>query len=92
VFGNPDGPGGPYAGAPFVLVSLGKNGDDTPAANTDELENKGSTNLGGYMVKGAGETTFVVRPTGLADDFDDIVRWVSPNVLFGKMIDAYQLP
>ncbi len=92
VFGNPDGPGGPYAGAPFVLISLGRNGDDTPAAGTDELENKGATNLGGYMVKGVGETTFIKRPGGLADDYDDIVKWVSPNVLFGKMIEAYQLP
>jgi prepilin-type N-terminal cleavage/methylation domain-containing protein len=92
VFGNAPITGGPYAGAPFVLISLGINGDDTPAANTDELENKGSTNLGGYMIKAAGETTFVKRPTGLADDFDDIVKWVSPNVLFGKMIEAYQLP
>ena len=37
-------------------------------------------------------STFVVRSTGLADDYDDIVKWVSPNVLFGKMIEAYQLP
>jgi prepilin-type N-terminal cleavage/methylation domain-containing protein len=94
VFGNPAGPGGPYAGAPFVLVSLGRNGDEIPLAGTDELENKGEFPLGGYMVKDvdAGETTFVVRSTGLADDFDDIVKWVSPNVLFGKMIEAYQLP
>ena len=92
VFGNPGGPNGPYRGAPFVLLSLGRNGDETPGANTDELENKGATDQGGYMIKNFGESTFVVRLTGLADDYDDIVRWVSPNVLFGKMIDAYQLP
>ena len=38
------------------------------------------------------ETTFVKRLTGFADDFDDIVKWVSPNVLFSKMIEAGQLP
>ncbi|MCZ6723815.1 MAG: type II secretion system protein [Gammaproteobacteria bacterium] len=90
VFGNAFATGGPYAGAPIVLISLGKNGGDTPAANTGELENKGSTNLGGYMIKAGGETTFVKK--GFADDYDDIVKWVSPSVLFSKMIEAGQLP
>ena len=40
----------------------------------------------------AGETTFVKRPTGFADDFDDIVKWVSPNLLYSSMIEAGQLP
>jgi len=47
-----------------------------------------------YFLKdwAANETTFVKRPTGYADDFDDIVKWVSPGVLFSKMIEAGQLP
>ena len=47
-----------------------------------------------YLLKdvAAGETTFVRRPTGLADDFDDVVKWGSPNLLFSKMIEAGQLP
>jgi hypothetical protein len=105
VFGNPAGAGGPYAGAPFVLLSYGKNANDGIAAG-DELENRGdrqtTTHLGWtagptgneYFLKNqaAGETTFVKRPTGFADDFDDIVKWVSPNLLFSKMIEAGQLP
>lgn len=103
VFGRPDGAGN-YGGAPFVLLSMGKNWSDAPV--NDELENRGgslsNTNLGmangpsgnEYFLKnvGAGQTTFVRRPTGFADDFDDIVKWVSPNILFSKMIEADQLP
>jgi prepilin-type N-terminal cleavage/methylation domain-containing protein len=104
VFGNPDGLGH-YAGAPFVLLSMGKNWNEAAPAG-DELENSGAslstTNLGmaigpsgtEYLLKNVagGETTFVRRPGGLADDFDDVVRWVSPNVLFSRMIEAGQLP
>jgi hypothetical protein len=105
VFGRPNGAGGPYAGAPFVLLSQGKNWKEGAAAG-DELENLGGsrsdTDLGmglgptnaEYVLKNiaAGETTFVKRTTGFADDFDDIVKWVSPNTLFSKMIEAGQLP
>jgi prepilin-type N-terminal cleavage/methylation domain-containing protein len=93
VFGNPVGAGGPYAGAPFVLISHGNSGDGA-TTNADELENLGATALGSYLVKNvaAGESTFVKRPSGFGDDFDDIVRWVSPNILYSRMIEASQLP
>jgi prepilin-type N-terminal cleavage/methylation domain-containing protein len=107
VFGKFDNSSGfdRYAGAPFVLLSLGKNWNEaTPAG--DELENSGAklstTDLGmavgpsgiEYLLKDVanGETTFVRRPGGLADDFDDVVRWVSPSILFSRMIQAGQLP
>jgi prepilin-type N-terminal cleavage/methylation domain-containing protein len=109
VFGRFFDGGGPpndrYGGAPFVLLSQGKNWNAAAPVN-DELENRGSaqtdTDLGmglgpsgnEYFLKnvGAGETTFVRRPTGFADDFDDVVRWVSPSILFSRMIQAEQLP
>ena len=104
VFGNASGTG-QYAGAPFVLLSQGRNWNEGAAVN-DELENIGgdlsNTDLGiangpsgnEYLLKdvAAGETTFVRRPSGFADDFDDVVRWVSPNILYSKMIEAGQLP
>jgi len=104
VFGRATVTGGPYAGAPFVLVSQGKNGSLTPV--NDELENRGNslttTNLG--MTKGpankeyrlknvaASETTFVRPTSGFSDNFDDVVKWGSPNILFSRMIEAGQLP
>jgi prepilin-type N-terminal cleavage/methylation domain-containing protein len=88
-----------YAGAPFVLLSQGKNWNQIAAAG-DELENSGGTTVTGtasgndYFLKdvASGETTFVRRRTGMADDFDDVVRWVSPSILFSRMIQAGQLP
>ena len=105
VFGRAAGAGGPYGGAPFVLVSMGSNWNEGAPAG-DELVNAGAdltnTDLGmangptgnEYLLKdvAAGETTFVRRPTGFADNYDDVVRWVSPNILFSKMVDAGQLP
>ena len=94
-----------YGGAPFVLVSMGENWNAAAPAG-DELENSGgklsTTDLGmtvgpsgmDYLLKNVAnnETTFVRRPGGLADDFDDVVRWVSPSILFSRMIQAGQLP
>ena len=106
VFGNAFGAGGPYPGAPFVLISHGKNWNEGAAAG-DELVNMGATLTTAfvppipngptgspYLLKdeSAGETTFVRRTTGFGDDFDDVVKWVSPNILFSKMIEAGQLP
>jgi hypothetical protein len=47
-----------------------------------------------YVLKNVAgnETTFVRRRSGLAEDFDDVVRWVSPSILFSRMIQADQLP
>jgi len=100
------GPASRYAGAPFVLLSQGKNWNQVAAAG-DELENSGSNttallDLGmaagpsaaTYVLKNvaANETVFVRRRSGMADDFDDVVRWVSPSILFSRMIQAGQLP
>lgn len=107
VFGNDAGIAGPgpYAGAPFVLISHGKDWNQVAAAG-DQLENLGGSDSNADLIMGlglsgneyklkniaAGETTFVKRPTGFADDFDDIVKWVSPNLLYSSMIEAGQLP
>jgi len=107
VFGRPDAsPPTLYGGAPFVLVSHGRNWSEGVAAG-DELENLGATLTTAftpaipngpaatpYLLKDVSnnETNFVRRTTGFADDFDDVVKWGSPNSLFSKMIDAGQLP
>ncbi len=100
VFGRPYSAGGPYAGAPFVLISHGRNWNDGTPIVGDQLLNMGTSTMTGiisgnsYSIKNvaAGETTFVRRITGFADDFDDVVKWVSPNILYSKMIEAGQLP
>ncbi len=89
-----------YAGLPVVLLSMGKNWAET--ATGDELENKGVlqslTNLAiangptGDQYLFDNDSVYVKRTTGKADDFDDIIKWVSPNLLYSKMIEAGQLP
>ena len=80
---------------PAMVLSHGKNGygalDDqgTPQAAappmTDEANNSTAT------------TTFVSRPqtdnpAAAGGEFDDIVVWLSPNILFNRMVAAGKLP
>lgn len=73
---------------PAIIVSHGakSNGAYTPHGGAtrivdaagDELENANNT------------TTFVYKST--ASDFDDQVVWISPNILFNRMVTAGKLP
>ncbi len=79
---------------PAVVLSHGKNGYGAiSAANgianpaplgIDELEN---TN---------GNATFISRPQSTvgatSGEFDDVVAWISPNILFNRMVAAARLP
>lgn len=80
---------------PAVVLSHGKNGygainpsgsanQAPPAANIDERANADLN------------PDFVSRtpsPTGAAaGEYDDIVAWVSPNILFNRMVSAQKLP
>ncbi len=101
VVGDPDTTLTPpaYAGAPVVIVSMGKNWSKTPTG--EELENAGAKLSNTDLSLGTGPTgseylldddTVFSRPSGQREDFDDVVDWVSSNRLFSKMIEAGQLP
>jgi prepilin-type N-terminal cleavage/methylation domain-containing protein len=60
-----------------VIVSRGANWANTPS--TDEAENTD------------GDTDFVSHDF-VQNGFDDLVIWLSPNILFGRMVMAGQLP
>lgn len=72
---------------PAVIVSHGKNGSGAyntagtqlaVSADADEAENSNN------------DTNFVSKtPTAT---FDDLVAWVSPNILFNRMVTAGKLP
>ena len=83
---------------PAVVLSHGKNGygsvDDqghpqapVPVSNVDEISNWTVNTL-----------TFFSRVPqapglpGIGGEFDDIVVWVSPNILFNRMVAAGKLP
>lgn len=82
---------------PALVMSHGVNGyyatvagggapiADGSATNTDEGTN------------GSGGTTFVSKgitrsTTATGGDYDDIVVWISPNILFNRMVSAQKLP
>lgn len=63
-----------------VVFSRGKNGGAAPAS-TDEIAN------------GDADRVFVAHtPTTGANEFDDIVAWLSPNILYNRLIAAGRLP
>lgn len=91
--------------APFVLLSLGKDGSafvTNLAPNSDQGENAGEATVAAnpageniaYTV-GAGNA-FVSKSYSSVDStagqFDDLILWVSPYVLYSRMIEAGQLP
>jgi len=70
-------------GVPAIIFSTGKNGA-SGGTGTDEAANLD------------GNQTFVSHtstPSGSTNgEFDDIVTWISPNVLINRMVAAGQLP
>jgi prepilin-type N-terminal cleavage/methylation domain-containing protein len=69
--------------APAILLSRGKNGA-VGSSGTDE-----AANVNGDAVFVSHDPT----PTGFANgEFDDLVAWLSPNILFNRMIAAGRLP
>jgi prepilin-type N-terminal cleavage/methylation domain-containing protein len=69
--------------APAIVLSLGKDklGDDSSNSwiqreNLDDDE---------VFVKSS-------RSDATGSEYDDIVKWISPNILYSKMIDAGKLP
>lgn len=68
-----------------IIFSTGKNGNDVPAAsNVDELANWPT------LTSNTKDLIFVSHTPTLA--FDDIVIWLSPNILYNRMISAGKLP
>jgi prepilin-type N-terminal cleavage/methylation domain-containing protein len=62
---------------PAVFVSHGQNGLGSSA---DELANAD------------GDRSFVSHPPSRTNEFDDIVIWLSPNILYNRLITAGRLP
>lgn len=81
---GPNCPGGPadtvLANVPAVIISQGK--DRGSIASNIQTEN---TDADVLFVKTS-------RSDVVGAEYDDIVKWITPNILYSKMIDAGQLP
>jgi hypothetical protein len=76
------------ASAPAILYSTGPNGG-FGGTGVDEAENPNlnSTNTDRLFV------SHPPRPQGGAGgEYDDIVIWLSPNILYSRMVAAGRLP
>ncbi len=75
---------------PAVIYSSGKNGAVQPPVGADELENTTDKTNAKF------DRTFVSHEfasSGAANgEYDDILTWISPNILFNRMVAAGKLP
>jgi len=73
-------------GVPAIVLSLGKDAGNI--ASNIQGENTDNT--------ADGITDIVFVKTTQSDvanaEFDDLIKWISPNILYSKMIEAGQLP
>lgn len=73
---------------PAIVISMGKNWADFSSAN--EVENgSGDSSMTGYTVT---NTSDFVSAGYSEVNFDDMLTWVSPHLLFSKLITAGKLP
>lgn len=75
--------------APAVILSMGANWASYTAANEEANAGDGTTQLGTYNVT---NTNDFVYTTYSEDNFDDQIVWLSPHVLFNKLVSAGKLP
>lgn len=73
--------------APAVILSLGE--DWQAFTSADEVENSGEATVDGYRQPNDND---FVDTEFIEDTFDDLITWISPNVLYTKLIAAGQLP
>lgn len=82
---------------PAVIMSHGVNG---LLATTDAgllMVNTSATNLDEVTNASAAGTSFVTRiinknTAAAGGEFDDLVIWLSPNILYSRMVSAQKLP
>jgi type II secretory pathway pseudopilin PulG len=72
---------------PAVVLSLGKNWSTYTSAA--EIMNAGDQTMSGYAIKD--DYTFV-STTYSEENFDDQIIWLSPYVLFNRLVSAGKLP
>ncbi len=75
--------------APAVIMTMGENWASSTSPN--EVTNAGTNSLGGHPVHAGADLIFV--SAGYSEDnFDDQLVWLSPYVLFSRMVSAGKLP
>jgi len=77
----------PLAISPAVVLSMGANW--TGFTSAEEILNAGQVTIGAYRF--SLDNNFVSMPYS-DQQFDDIIVWISPNILYSRIISAGLLP
>ncbi len=82
-------------GAPMIIYSLGK--DWAAFSSVDQVENVGATlggGVSGMNYRVAADAVFIQHGKSElgGSEFDDILTWVAPNRLYGRLADGGFLP
>lgn len=84
------------ADIPAVILSHGKNGYGSTSDQGTTIADNGSGNTD-EKLNSSSATSFVSRsindnPAQPGGEYDDLVVWLSPNILFNRMVAAQRLP
>lgn len=74
---------------PAVVLSLGPDWATFTGAAVDATENSGEATIAGFR---HGNDNDFVSSGYIEAVFDDVISWISPNILYTRMISAGQLP
>lgn len=82
---------------PAVILSHGKNGAGATSNAGILVSNTSATNVDEQDNAGGDGTRFVSRigsdnQAAPGGEFDDLVAWISPNILYNRMVNAQRLP
>jgi prepilin-type N-terminal cleavage/methylation domain-containing protein len=82
---------------PAAIISFGRNGYGATSNQDTLIADAGVGNIDEKVNLQAGGVTLIARD--IADDartpggaFDDMVLWISPNILYNRMVTAQRLP
>lgn len=78
--------------APAVLLSMGANWATYSSANEEQNAGDGTTTLVGDNTYNITDSNDFVNATYSEENFDDQLVWVSPYVLFNRLVSAGKLP
>jgi prepilin-type N-terminal cleavage/methylation domain-containing protein len=82
---------------PAALISFGRNGYGATSDQNTRIQDAGAGNSDEKINLQNGGTALVSRdasddPNAAGGPFDDIVTWISPNILYNRMVAAQRLP
>jgi type II secretory pathway pseudopilin PulG len=75
---------------PAIIISHGKNGYGAYTSSGTQISTTDASANEKENADGTTDNIYVSRT--YSTDFDDIVTWISPNVLFNRMVAAGKLP